>query len=386
MQTQNTLNEREAESLWERIPVYWQKCTLLIFQLFPKIPIAFHHALEKGNNQTFRDYRTLTLTWHWFQEIQHITLVHQSEWVLMEVSDQWNFSLGLSHSGASRSSNWPFHYLPSCECIIGIYIHYGWQNSHIGSLISGVRTTTVRKAKWKPQKLHLSRSIENQKGYFFPPGEITEINATISDVKDTGVVIPITSPSHILMWPLQKIDGSWRMIVDYQKLRQVVTTTAAALSDVSLSSRLTPGTCYNQAERWNNEIKRCLLLGRKAMAKLDSTLKSRDITLPTKAHIVKATAFLVVIYQWELDHKESWGPKNWCFQIAWLEKTLESSLGFKEIKPVNPKGNQPWIFIVRTYAKAETLILWPPDVKRKRPWCWERSKANKGGGSTGRDG
>ena len=87
------------------------------------------------------------------------------------------------------------------------------------------------------------------------------------------------------------------MIVDYQKLRQVVTTTAAASSDVSLSSRLTPGTCYNQAERWNNEIKRCLLLGRKAMAKLDSTLKSRDITLPTKAHIVKATVFLVVMYQ-----------------------------------------------------------------------------------------
>ena len=149
---------------------------------------------------------------------------------------------------------------------------------------------------------------------------------------------------------------------------------------VSLSSRLTPGTWYNQAERWNNEIKRCLLLGRKAMANLDSTLKSRDITLPTKAYIVKAMVFLVVMYQWELDHKESWGPKNW------LEKTLESSLDFKEIKPVNPKGNQPWIFIVRTYAKAETLILCPPDVKRKRPWCRERSKANKGGGSTGRDG
>ena len=64
---------------------------------------------------------------------------------------------------------------------------------------------------------------------------------------------------------------------------------------------------------------------------------------------------------WELDHKESGEPKNWCFWIVVLEKTLESPLGSKEIKPVNPKGNQPWIFIERT--DAEVPILWPPDVK-----------------------
>ena len=66
---------------------------------------------------------------------------------------------------------------------------------------------------------------------------------------------------------------------------------------------------------------------------------------------------------WELDHKEGWEPKNWCFLIVVLEKTLESPLDSKEIKPVNPKGNQPWIFIGRTDAEADAPILWPPDVK-----------------------
>ena len=65
---------------------------------------------------------------------------------------------------------------------------------------------------------------------------------------------------------------------------------------------------------------------------------------------------------WELDHKEGWAPKNWCFQTVVLEKTLESPLDSKEIKPVNPKGNQPWIFIGRTDAEAKAPILWPPDV------------------------
>ena len=65
------------------------------------------------------------------------------------------------------------------------------------------------------------------------------------------------------------------------------------------------------------------------------------------------------VWLWELDHKESWVPKNWCFWSVVLEKTLESPLDCKEIKPVNPKGNQPWIFIGRTDAEAESAILWP---------------------------
>ena len=69
------------------------------------------------------------------------------------------------------------------------------------------------------------------------------------------------------------------------------------------------------------------------------------------------------VWMWELDYKESWVPKNWYFSTVVLEKTLESPWDCKEIQPVHPKGNQPWIFIGRTDAEAETPVLWPPDVK-----------------------
>ena len=95
-------------------------------------------------------------------------------------------------------------------------------------------------------------------------------------------------------------------------------------------------------------------------------LKSRGITLPTKVLIVKAMVFPVVMYEldmWELDNKESWALKNWCFWTVVLEKTLEGPLDCKEIKPVNPKGSQSWIFIERTIAEAEAPKLWPPGSK-----------------------
>ena len=109
----------------------------------------------------------------------------------------------------------------------------------------------------------------------------------------------------------------------------------------------------------SHEIKRCLLLRRKATTK--STLKSRDITLPTKVRIVKAMVFPVVMYECE-----SWTIKkaeHRRIDAVVLEKTLESPLDCREIKPVHPKGNQSWIFIGRTDAEAEALILWPPDAK-----------------------
>ena len=113
----------------------------------------------------------------------------------------------------------------------------------------------------------------------------------------------------------------------------------------------------------SHESKRRLLLGRKAMTNPDSILKSRYITLLTKVYIVKAMVFPVVIYGCELNHKESRVPKNWCFWTVVLKKTLESPLDWKEIQPVNPKGNQSWIFIGRTDAEAEAPVLWPLDVK-----------------------
>ena len=103
-------------------------------------------------------------------------------------------------------------------------------------------------------------------------------------------------------------------------------------------------------------------LGRKIMTNLDSILKNRDITLLIKVRIVKALFFPVVMcVMWELDHKEGWMPKNWWFPIV-LEKTLESPLDSTEIKPVHPKGSQPWIFIGRTFAKVE-VKSWRPDTK-----------------------
>ena len=92
---------------------------------------------------------------------------------------------------------------------------------------------------------------------------------------------------------------------------------------------------------------------------------------------------------WELDYKESWAPKNWCFWTVVLEKTLESPLDSKEIQPVNPKGNQSWIFIGRTDAEAETPIFWPHDAKNwligkdsdaGKEWRWEEKGMMRGWG------
>ena len=113
---------------------------------------------------------------------------------------------------------------------------------------------------------------------------------------------------------------------------------------------------------WSHQIKRCLFLGRKAMANLDSILKSRDITFPTKGPSTQSYGFSSShVWMWELDYKENWTPNNWCFWIAVLEKALESSLDFKDTQPVNPKGNPSWIVIGKTDADAQ--ILWPPDAK-----------------------
>ena len=116
----------------------------------------------------------------------------------------------------------------------------------------------------------------------------------------------------------------------------------------------------------SHEIKRCLLLGRKAISNLDSILKSRDVTLSTKVCLVKTMVFPLVM--WELAYKESWAPKNWCFWTVVLEKTLESSLYGKETQPVHPKVDQSWVFIGRIDVEAETPILWPPDVKSWLIW------------------
>ena len=135
----------------------------------------------------------------------------------------------------------------------------------------------------------------------------------------------------------------------------------------------------------SHEIKRHLLFESKAMTNLDSVLKSRNIILATKVHIVKTLVFLVVLYgMWELDYKESWAQKNWCFWTVVLEKTLESPLDSKENQPINPKGNQPWIeysleglmlklklqhighLMWRTDSLEKTLMLGKMEGKRRK--------------------
>ena len=130
---------------------------------------------------------------------------------------------------------------------------------------------------------------------------------------------------------------------------------------------------------YSHEIKRHLLLGRKAMTKLDSVWKSRGVT--DKDASSQSYGFSSShAWIWELDHKEGWTPKNWCYGTVVLEETLESPLNCKEIEPVHPNGNQSWIFIGRTDAEVETntLATWCRELThRKRPWCWERLKVGR---------
>ena len=113
----------------------------------------------------------------------------------------------------------------------------------------------------------------------------------------------------------------------------------------------------------SHEIKRRLLLGRKVMTSLDSILKRRDITLPTKVHLVKAMVFPVVVrgcQSWTVKKAEHWRID--AFEL-WCGRRLLRVLDCKEIQPIHPEGNQSWVFIGRTDAETDTPILWPPDAK-----------------------
>ena len=112
----------------------------------------------------------------------------------------------------------------------------------------------------------------------------------------------------------------------------------------------------------SHEIKRRLLLGRKVMTKLDSILKNRHYFANKSLSSQRYGFSSSHVWMWELDYKESWALKNWCFWTVVLEKTLESPLDCKETQPVHSK-DQSWVFIARTDVEAEAPILWPPDAK-----------------------
>ena len=105
-------------------------------------------------------------------------------------------------------------------------------------------------------------------------------------------------------------------------------------------------------------------------------IKNQRHNLPTKVSLVQGYGFSGGhVWMWELDSKEGWTLKNWCFWTVVLEKTLESPLDCKEIQPVHPKGDQSWVFIVRTDVEAETPIRWPPDAES---WLiWKYTDAGK---------
>ena len=111
----------------------------------------------------------------------------------------------------------------------------------------------------------------------------------------------------------------------------------------------------------SHEIKRCLLLRRKAMPNLKQHIKKQKHHFAKGPYSQSYGFSSSCVQMWELDHKEGWSPKNWYFQIVTLKKTLKGLLDSKEIQPVSPKGDQPWIFIGR--SEAEALILLPPYVK-----------------------
>jgi len=108
-----------------------------------------------------------------------------------------------------------------------------------------------------------------------------------------------------------------------------------------------------------------MLLGRKAMTNLDSILKSRHYFANKGVYSQSYGFSSSHVWMWELDYKESWEPKNWCFWTVVLEKTLESSMDCKEIQTVHSKGDQPWVFFGRNDAKAETPVLW---LRHAKSW------------------
>ena len=179
--------------------------------------------------------------------------------------------------------------------------------------------------------------------------------------------------------------GSHRIGYDWSDLALDGETMETVTVFIFFSSKITAdGDC-------SHEIKRCLPLGKKTMTHLPrQCIKKQRHHFANKGPYSQSCGFSSShVQMWKLDHKEGWAPKNWCFWIVVLEKTLESSLDCKRFKPVNPKGNQPWIFIERTDAKTETPILWLPDVKSwlvgKDTDVGKRLRAGGEGGNRGWD-
>ena len=184
------------------------------------------------------------------------------------------------------------------------------------------------------------------------------------DPKDSsppGSAIPGILQAKTLEWVFISFSIAWKWKVKVKSLSRV----QLVASPWTAAYQAPPSMGFSRQEYWNG------LPLPSPIATHTWSIKSRDITLLIKVIESKLWFSSSHLWMWELDHKESWAPKNWCFWAVVLEKTFESSSDSKEIQSVNPKGNQSWIFIGRTDAEAETPIIWPPNVKsqliRKHP-------------------
>ena len=236
-------------------------------------------------------------------------------------------------------------------CLFNFYAEYIMRNAGLEEAQAGIKIArrNINNLRYADDTTLMAESEEELKSFLMKVKEESEKAGLKLNIQKMKIMAsgPITS------W---EIDGE----------------TVETVSDfIFLGSKITAdGDC-------SHEIKRQLFtLWRKVMTNLDSILKSRDITLPTKVCLVKATGFSSShVWMWELDYKESWTLKNWCFWTVVWEKTLDSPLDCKEIQPVHPNGIQSWIFIGRTDVEAEAPILWLPDAKN---WLiWEDPDAGK---------
>ena len=167
-----------------------------------------------------------------------------------------------------------------------------------------------------------------------------------------SVIVPIMSTFHVWLWTSRGSMGRLITCLLHSQISEFIGNTCKSDTEMISKHCLSWFSCFHPLPPQKNTV-----------SNLDSVLKSRDITLPTKAHAVKAIVFPVVMYGYKVGSGKDWGLKNWCFQTVMLEKTFESPVHSKEIKPVYSKGNQLWIFTGRTDTEAETPILWPPDAK-----------------------
>ena len=168
--------------------------------------------------------------------------------------------------------------------------------------------------------------------------------------------------------------GHWQVWVKV-KIQPIFGLPCCAPRERAVSTQRENGSKITVDGDCSHEIKRCWLLGRNVMTNLDSIFKSRNY-FANKGPSSQGYGFSCGhVWMWELDCEESWALKNWCFWTAVLEKTLESPLDCQEIQPVHSEGDQSWVFFGRTDAKAETPILWPPDVKS---WLTGKGRRRRG--------